>query len=83
MYPVPGVVTVTDVTAPPDTTTDATPLYPSPLIGTPVCVPFVPPEPAVLIFTMLTAPSTAAELTVEFVATAIKSVDKKLSLIHI
>ena len=77
MYPVPGVVTVTAVTAPPDTTTDATPLDPSPLIGTPVCVPLVPPEPAVLIFTIFTAPSTAAELTVELVATAIKSVDKK------
>ena len=36
MYPVPGVVTVTAVTAPPDTTTVAKPLDPSPLIGTPV-----------------------------------------------
>ena len=44
-----------------------------------VCVPFEPPEPAVLIFTMLIAPSTAAAYTLESVATAIKSVDKKLT----
>ena len=38
-----------------------------------------PLEPAVLIFTILIAPSTAADDTVESVATAIKSVDKKLT----
>ena len=48
---------MTELTAPPETTTVATPEAPSPLIGTPVCVPFVPPEPEVLIFTMLTAVS--------------------------
>ena len=36
VYPVPGVVTVTELTAPPETTTVATPEAPSPLIGTPV-----------------------------------------------
>ena len=48
----------TELTPPPDTTL-ATPEEPSPLIATPVCVPFVPPEPEVLIFAILTASSTA------------------------
>ena len=68
---------MTDAIAPEAITTVTVPDEPSPLIAIPVCVPFVPPVPAALIFTMFIAPSTAAELTVEFVATAIKSVDKK------
>ena len=42
-----------------DIVTDTVPDEPSPLIGILVCVPFVPPEPAVLIFTILIAPSVA------------------------
>ena len=61
----------------PDTVTETVPEEPSPLIATPVCVPLVPPVPADLIFTIRTAPSTAAADTVPSVATAIKSVDKK------
>ena len=45
----------------------------------PVCVPFVPPEPAVLILITSIAPSIEADDTVESVATAIKSVDKKFA----
>ena len=71
--------TVTAGTAPDETVTEHSPREPSPLIATHVCVPSVPPEPAVLIFTMLIAPSVAADETVESVATAIKSVDKKLT----
>src|SRR5210317_1849114 len=84
VYPVPAVVTVTAVTAPPDTVTLHTPPEPSPLIAIPVNVPFVPPEPADLILITSNAPSTAAEITFDcsvaalaFVVTAIKSVDKK------
>ena len=61
VYPVPGVVTVTLVTAPEETTTVAAPFEPSPLIGIFVNVPSVPPEPALLILTMFIAPSTAAD----------------------
>ena len=42
-----------------------------------VCVPFAPPVPADLILIISIGPSTAADYTVEFVSTAIKSVDKK------
>ena len=86
VYPVPGVVTVTEVTAPPLTTTVATPPEPSPRIGIPVNVPLVPPEPGVLIFTTSIEPSTAADITFDwselalaFDETAIKSVDKKFA----
>ena len=57
--------------------TEHTPEEPSPRIATPVCVPFAPPEPAVLINIVSIAPSTAADDTVESVDTCIKSVDKK------
>ena len=40
---------MTAVTAPEVTVTEQTPPEPSPLIAMPVCVPSVPPEPAVLI----------------------------------
>ena len=79
VYPEPAFVTVTDVTAPPETTQVTTPPVPSPLIAILVCVPLVPLAPAVLIFTTFIAPAVAAELTVESVATAIKSVDKKFA----
>ena len=72
-------MTVTAVTAPDVTVTETIPPVPSPLIAIPVRVPSVPPEPAVLILQILIAPSTAAYDTVEFVATAIKSVDKKFA----
>ena len=48
-------------------------------IAIPVCVPFVPPDPAFLIFTTSIEPLTAAEDTFESVATAMKSGDKKLA----
>ncbi len=41
--------------------TETVPEEPSPLTAIPVNVPFVPPVPADLIFTMLIAPSTAAD----------------------
>src|SRR6056300_1775275 len=73
-------VTVTLSIAPPEISTDTVPEEPSPLIGiAEIVVPddVVNPVPADLIFTILIAPSVAADETVLSVDTCIKSVDKK------
>ena len=52
---------------------------PSPLIAIPVCVPFVPLEPCSFDFYNINCVNLPAADTVESVATAVKSVDKKLT----
>ena len=65
MYPVPGVVTATAVTAPPAIVTVHTPDVPSPLIGTPVYTALVYPAPAVVMSILRISPSIALDDTVE------------------